>query len=64
MKIRRLIATIALLIGLLAGGFGGFMASVPEASADCIGNSGEQGDNNVNIGNAGGEENCDVTPAE
>jgi hypothetical protein len=35
MKIRRLIATIALLVGLLAGGLGGFTTFAPVASADC-----------------------------
>jgi hypothetical protein len=50
MKIRRWIATGAILLGLLAGGLGGAIVSSP-ASADCT------GANPVGVGNIGGSGN-------
>ena len=52
MKIRRLIATAVLLLGLLAGGLGGVMTSVSEVSAqDCNQTTGAGGNNNIQNGN-------------
>jgi hypothetical protein len=69
MKIRRLIATmlvsLALLVGLLAGGLGGFTAPVAEANPCNVSDPGND-TGNVNIGNIGGNDNCDqeAPPAE
>jgi hypothetical protein len=60
MKIRRWIATGAILLGLLAGGLGGAIVSSP-ASADCTGDGGG-GNNSVGIGNIGGSGNCPAAP--
>jgi hypothetical protein len=57
MRIRRWIATGALILGLLAGGL---MATVPEASADCFGNLGNSGGNNVGVGSVGNDNDCSV----
>jgi hypothetical protein len=51
-----LIATTALVVGLLAGGL---MAYTPEASADCTNVNGHNSGNSQNVNIVGGNENCD-----
>ena len=55
-RIRMLIATTALVVGLLAGGL---MAYTPEASADCTNVNGHNSGNSQNVNIVGGNENCD-----